>query len=344
MNKIRLAVSGAGFIGKRHIATIAQCEHAELLAIADPATSTQALAEQYQARLYSDLETLLSQQKPDGVVIATPTELHEQGTLIALQAGAHVLLEKPIAPTLAEAERIIAAAAASGRHVLVGHHRRYYALTDKTRELVQNGALGQLIGVSGQWTSLKNTAYFQPDWRKKRESGPVLINLIHEIDSLRTICGELSSVMALANSNTRGFAKEDTVAIILNFANGALGTFLLSDTTPSPWTFEFATGENSAFPRQHQNAYRFMGSDAALEYPNLKLWRYPSAGRDWHHAMQAEEILLPLEDAFACQCQHFCEVIAGRAEPRITARDASRTLAATLAVLEAADSGQQIDL
>lgn len=345
MKKIRLGLMGAGVIGRRHIEAMIDTEQAELVAIADPEPSVKALADQHHASYYDNYDALLDDKNElNGVVVATPTENHEHATLAALQAGLHVLVEKPITPTLAAAERIIAAAAVADRHVLVGHHRRYYALTNKARDVIQSGVLGQLVAINGQWTTLKHDDYYLPDWRKKRESGPVLINLIHEIDSLRYLCGEISTLSALLNNSVRQYEKEDTAAVMMRFASGVIGTFVLSDAAPSPWTFELATGENPAFPPSYQNSYRFMGSEAALEYPKLTLWQHKPGERSWHHAMQAEDLNLDLGDAYLQQCQHFCEVIAGDAEPRITAEDATRTLAATLAVFEAANSGRQISL
>jgi predicted dehydrogenase len=335
----RLALIGAGVIGKRHMEAVAATGNAELVAIADPAATVDA----GRVPVYAEFAEMLAEVRPDGVIVATPTEHHLLPALAALDANAHVLVEKPITATLAEANALVEMSAESGLHVLVGHHRRYYPAVHKAREILRSGALGDLLGVSGQWTVRKADAYYNPDWRKKREAGPILTNLIHEIDSLRFICGEIASISAEVAS-VRGFEKEDTAALTIRFANGALGSFLLSDAAPSPWAWEFATGENPAFPHSGQNPCRFMGSRAALDFPNLVLWQHPEGEPDWNQPIEPTPIRTTLGDAYAAQCAHFCAVIRGSEPPRITAADAAETLRATLAVFDAAASGARVDL
>jgi predicted dehydrogenase len=267
-----------------------------------------------------------------------------QPVLSALKSKAHVLVEKPITASMEEAELIIRSSQECAREVLVGHHRRYYGMIQKVRELIRGGGLGQLIGVSGLWAVRKPDAYYEPDWRKQRSSGPVLINLIHEIDLLRYLCGELVSISAKIRRGLRSHPKEETAAVLLEFEDGAVGTFLLSDVAPSPWTWEQAVGENPDFPRSAQNVYRFIGSKAALDFPNLVLWQHEGRHRDWMHEISPEPITVEFEDPYVAQCRHFCAVINGNDQPRITAVDAAKTLRATLAVFEAADKGTEIRL
>lgn len=341
MDPLRLAVIGAGTIGKKHIRVIAAEPDAALVAIADPDPAAQDLVGDTGARYFADVESMLGEMQPEGVIVATPTEHHLAPALAALDAGAHLLIEKPVAATLDEAQQIAAKSQAAGRRVLVGHHRRYYALVHKAREIVRGGTLGQLVGVTGQWTVLKPESYFKPIWRQFRPAGPVLTNLVHELDTLRYVCGEISTVSAETAGGVRGHEKEETAVLAMRFANGALGSFLMSDAAPSPWAWELATGENPAFPPAGRNVYRFMGSAAALEFPNLKIWRYRPGEEGWNHTLESEEIALPLGDAFASQCAHFCAVIRGREEARVSAEDATGTLAAALAVFAAMERGRR---
>ena len=177
---------------------------------------------------------------------------------------------------------------------------------------------------------------------EKRESGPVLTNLIHEIDTLRYICGEVASISAEVSHDVMGFEKEDAATMVLKFRNGALATFLMSDRTPSPWIWEFATGETTAYPRSGQNVVRFMGTTGALEFPNLVLWHHGDKTPDWNHAIKQDEVPHKLGSAFISQIAHFCAVISGHEDPVITARDATESLKVTLAVFEAARTGNRI--
>lgn len=140
------------------------------------------------------------------------------------------------------------------------------------------------------------------------------------------------------------FDKEDAVAISLKFACQAVGSFVLSDRTPSPWTWEMALGENVKFPKTGMNAIRFLGNAGALEFPNLVLWGHDRENGNWHHEIRPEEIDTPFIDAYVAQCEHLCSVARGLEEPIIDALNGSRSLDATLAAARAAAEGTRITL
>ena len=230
------------------------------------------------------------------------------------------------------------------KQILVGHHRRYSGQIQHTKRMIGNGILGQLVGVSGIWATRKPDSYFEPEWRKQRTSGPVLINLIHEMDIFRHVCGEIASISATVAGGIRQHPKEETTAVLVEFQSGVLGTFLLSDVTPSPWTWEQATGENPSFPKSLQNVYRFIGTKASLDFPNLVVWRHAGNESDWFQEISAEVIGGDTGDAYAEQIRHFCAVINNKADPRIDSADATKTLKATLAVFEASEKGIRVQL
>ena len=140
----------------------------------------------------------------------------------------------------------------SGVPVLVGHHRRHNPRIKAIRDKVAGGEIGQLTAVVGLWLLKKPDDYFDVAWRREAGGGPLLINLLHDIDNLRFICGEISEVQAMTSNKARGFAVEDTAGLLLKFAGGAIGTVTLSDTTPAPWSWELSSGENAAYPKQDQ--------------------------------------------------------------------------------------------
>ncbi len=340
----RIALIGAGAIGKRHLDAISMSESAQLAAIADPCPGAAEIAARHGVRHYPDAGNMLRDITPSGVIIATPTEHHLEPALTALDAGCHLLIEKPIAATVTEAEEISRAAGERGLEVLVGHHRRYYPHVARAREIVVGGSLGQLVTVSGQWSVRKPDRYYAPDWRKRPPAGPVLTNLVHEIDYLRHVAGEIRSVTGLAGNPVQGFEKEDVAAFAIQFENGAVGAFVMSDQADSPWAWEMATGENPAYPRNGQNCITFSGTRGALEFPNLRLWTSDGEPASWVTPKSSRDLPLELGDAFIRQVEHFAEIIAGRAEPVISAADATGTLRVTLAVLESASCGSRIDI
>jgi len=343
-HKTKLGLIGAGTIGKRHLQAISEVIQAELVAIVDTDPLAKSIATKTNVSFFSSASQMLREIQPDGVIVCTPTEVHLEPVLSSLEYNAHVLVEKPIAPSLEEAQQIVESSKRFNRQVLVGHHRRYSEQIQQTKRMMESGVLGELVGVTGIWAVRKTDAYFEPEWRKQRTSGPVLINLIHEIDTLRYVCGEIVSLSAKVSKGIREHPKEETTALLFEFQSGALGTFLLSDVTPSPWTWEQATGENPNFPKTSQNVYRFIGSKASLDFPNLVLWRHAGNEPDWLHEISPEVIESEIEDAYVEQIRHFCAVIKSKEEPRINAVDAMKTLKATLAVFEASEKGVGIRL
>lgn len=340
----RIGLIGAGLIGQKHAQYLAASPDCVLAAIADPSPGAETVAAAYGVSLYAGFEAMLSNEKLDGVIIAAPNDLHEAAGVAAASAGVPMLIEKPIAADRDAAARLTEAAKKAGVPALVGHHRRYNVHARQVKKILGEGGLGRLVAVNSLWCVRKPEPYFEAAWRTRPGGGPVLINLIHEIDLLRFIVGEIVEVQALGSNAVRGFEVEDSVALCLRFANGALGTVLLSDTAPSPWSWEQASGENHpTFPKNQQNPTRFFGTEAALEFPSLKLWRHDGPA-NWNFSLTSEDISLTEVDVYAEQIAHFVRVIRGQEEPIITAEDASRSLATTLAVLDAIQSKKTISL
>lgn len=231
----RIAIAGAGMIGQAHIAALARCPELRLSALVDPSPAAVVVAERAGVPLYPTLDTLLAHDRPDGLLLATPNALHVPQALQCVAAGLPILLEKPIATTVAEGRTLLAAVESSGARVLIGHHRAHSPIMAKAREVVQSGQLGRLVAVMGSATFYKPDHYFaEGPWRTQPGGGPVLLNMIHEVHNLRMLCGDIVAVQAISSNAVRGHAVEDTMAISLRFASGALGTFLLSDTAACP--------------------------------------------------------------------------------------------------------------
>ncbi|MCP3371359.1 Gfo/Idh/MocA family protein [Bradyrhizobium cajani] len=341
--KMRIAVAGAGLIGRRHIELIESSRDCVLAGIADPSPAARDYALAHNVPCYADHRALLAQEKPDGLVIASPNTLHLPMALDCAEAGVPALIEKPVTETVATAQRLCTAVKKSGVPMLVGHHRRHNPIIKSARETVAGGKLGQLTAVVGLWLLKKPDDYFEVAWRREQGGGPLLINLIHDIDNLRFICGEIVEVQALTSNKMRGFAVEDTAALLLRFANGALGTVTVSDATPAPWSWELTAGENAVYPRQDQPCYVFAGTNGSLSVPTMELWSYPH-NPGWHAPLSREPVALAKFDPLVEQLRHFLAVIARREQPLISVEDAMGTLAVVEAVSDAARTGHKISL
>jgi predicted dehydrogenase len=167
---------------------------------------------------------------------------------------------------------------------------------------------------------------------KKLEGGPLLINLIHEIDCLRFIIGEIESVQAIASNTTRGFEVEDTVSIIMRFENGELGSFMLSDSIASSYLWEMASGQALYFPHQPGDCYFFGGRKGTLAVPGMTYWMHDKDTEHWQHPFVSQQISLDGSRTYENQLNHFIAVIEGIGKPIVSANDVTRTLAATMAI------------
>lgn len=347
MTALRIAVAGAGLIGQAHIAAVRSNPDCRLHAIVDPAALAATLAASAEVRHYADLGDLLAHDPPDAIILATPNQLHLEQALACIDAGVPTLLEKPIAPTVAQAEQLVQVVDRGGVKMLIGHHRAHSPIMARAREVVASGVLGRLVAVTGSATFFKPDHYFaEGPWRSAPGGGPILINMIHEVHNLRMLCGEIVAVQALASSAIRGFAVEDTVSINLRFANGALGSFMLSDTAASARSWEQTSQENKAYPSyDDEDCYVISGTHGSLAIPTMRLKTYPSSEeRSWWKPFETGVAGMVRADPLMRQIAHFCAVVRGQAEPLVSARDGLANLRITEAIAAAARSGGTIVL
>ncbi len=346
-----LAVAGAGAIGRRHIELIQASPRTRLCAVVDPAPAAVDIAASLGLAHFASLEALFAQPgnaKPDGVILATPNHLHVPGALTCMQHGVPTLVEKPVAASLEAGRQLLDALAKNPVPMLVGHHRRHSSTLQMARRAIASGSLGRVVTVMGSAQFYKPDSYFeQGRWRRESGGGPVLINLIHEMDNLRYLCGEIDSVHAIASSAVRQFDVEDSAVITLRFASGALGTFTLSDTVASPRSWEQTSGENTAYPRYPlEDCYFIAGTRGSMAVPTLRIWTHAQNGREpgWFTPFVEQTLALETIDPLAAQLDHFCDVMAGSAAPIISVADALRSLLAVEAVRQSIATGKTVVL
>jgi predicted dehydrogenase len=342
-HRLRVAVVGVGLIGRRHMKLVSQSPHAELSAVVDPDPRALEVALAAGVPWYQTLDELLGSDPPDGAVIATPSELHVEHGLACIAANVPVLVEKPIATTVGDGLRLVEAAEAHGRPLLVGHHRRHSPFLVAASDIVRSGVLGDPVGVVATTMFVKPADYFDAGpWRRQPGGGPILINLIHDIDALRMLVGEVVAVQAMASSRVRRFPVEDTVAVALQFAGGALGSMLVSDAAASPLSWELTAGEDPAFPRQEGvDCYVIAGTRGSLGIPTMRLTTY-EGDPSWTAFTRMSTVPVRQADPLKRQLEHFCAVIGGVAKPEVSGRDALETLRVTLAVEQAARTGYRV--
>jgi len=253
------AVIGCGTISVVHLEAVRNLQGADLVAVcdADP-DRVGAAARQYEVAGFTDHRQLLDEVRPDVVHVCTPHDQHVPVALDCLEAGVNVLLEKPVAATVEEAERLIEAA---DRHpeVKVGIclQNRYNVATRAAREMLGSGELGAVRGGSATLLWHRGPEYYQArPWRgRKRESGGgVLINqAIHTLDLLEWLLGDVSRVRgSTGRYGLDGVVDvEDTASVLLDHAGGARSVLFATNTnvTDTPVIIEIVT--ESAVLRIH---------------------------------------------------------------------------------------------
>lgn len=343
--RVRIAVAGSGLIGQEHIRRIAESSSAELCAVVDPAPAAREVAERHGVPLFASLQELFADERPDGVILATPNRFHVAGGLECVAAGVPVLVEKPLAETPDDAERLVEAADAAGVPLLVGHHRRHSPLLAEAARIIGEGMVGEIVAVVGTALFRKPDDYFDAGpWRKEPGGGPILINMIHEADDLRALCGEIVRVQASVSNAARGFAVEDTAAITLTFANGALGTFMLSDAAAAVASWEQTSRENLAYAHaDDEDCYLIAGTRGSLGIPTMRLRTY-AGDASWWEPFESRTAAVERHDPLAAQLAHFVAVTRGEAQPLVSGRDGLQSLRVVEAILEAARTGGVVEV
>lgn len=340
---VRIALVGTGFIGKRHIGFLRSRPVFDLIAAADPAPGAAPYLKEQGVPHFPDYRVMLEQERPDGVIVATPNNLHEEVALACIEAGIPAVVEKPISDTLASAMRIAKAAKEKDVAILVGHHRRHNPMMRAAKAFLDQGTLGDIVSVAALDLRRKPDSYYEAPWRREPGGGPMLINGIHDIDCLRFLCGEIDSVFALQTNRTRGFKVEDTAAVTIRFASGAIGNLTLSDTVQAPWAWEITSGEEPEYPRVTEDCYFICGSHGSLTVPTLTHWQNERGGGR-ADPFQRKQLFYVPADPWVEELLHFARVIRGEEKPLITADDGARTLAAVLAVARSAETGQPVSV
>lgn len=334
-SRMPVAVMGAGAIGRMHVDRMLVHPEVSVAGIADPTPAAAEFARERGVPYFGDHRALLEASGAKAAIVATPNATHADVGIDCIRRGLPVLMEKPVADTAQEARRLCDAARDAGVPLMVGHQRRHNPIIRRAKELLAQGVIGRPVCATGLATWLKPDSYFEPAWRRQAGGGPVLINLIHDIDLLRYLLGEVQSIQAMTSNAVRGFEVEDTAGVVMRFANGALVTLSVTDAAVTPWNWDLSAGEADHYAQVDVDTHFISGTEGSLTLPHLNVWRHPGK-RGWHEPLALERQMLHRRDPYVEQLRHLRAVAEGREQPVCSGEDGMRTLLAALAVGRAA--------
>ena len=334
----QLAVVGYGLVGKKHAQAIIDHPESELCAIVEPIEINSL------KNHYSSLDTLLENQKPDGIILATPTPLHIQQGLACIEKHIPILIEKPISVHSKDAKILLDRANKLNVPILVGHHRRHNDIVKNAKNMINSGQIGEIYSVHSTCWFFKPDSYFEAsEWRSKRGAGPILVNLVHDIDLLRHFCGEVKSVFAISSPSKRGFETESVAAATLHFENGIIATISVSDSIASPWSWEMTSQENEIYPFTNQSCYMIGGSKASISLPDLTVWSHKEEP-NWWTEIEPSFTDFKKNDPFENQLSNFINVIRGKETPIVSGLEGYKSLKVVESILLSSETNKAIKI
>ncbi len=357
MKPVRVGLIGCGKVGQIHATALRSLAEAELTAVCDVSPErVRAFADQYGAHGYTDVNAMLSEGKVEAVIIGTPHPLHAAPAIRAAEAGVHVLVEKPMAATLADCDAMLAAANRAGVLLSVISQRRFYEPVRRMKEAIDAGKIGRpALGVFTMY-SWREPSYYQSDpWRGKwdTEGGGVLVNQSpHQLDLLLWFMGPVAEVSGYwANVNHPTVEVDDTAVAILRFQNGGLGAIVTSVAQkPGIDTKVHIHGTSGASVgvETDRGATFIAGMTALTEPPLNDLWTIPGEEHLLPSFQADDRARFTQIDAIThyhrLQFQDFLRAIRERRPPLVTGEDGRAVVELFTAIYRSNREGRPVRL
>lgn len=328
MGELSVALIGCGFIGEVHARSWSKVKGAKLVAAVDIIEGrAKKLAEDYNIpHRLTDYTKVLDMKEVDIVDVCTPTYTHKEIAVAAAKSGKHVLVEKPIALRLRDADEMIQAAKSAGVKFMVAHVLRFWPEYVEAKRIVDSGALGEpRIARAYRQSSFPEWALWHKD---RRLSGGVFVDMsIHDVDWLRWALGEVVEVFARGGTlKTRDATTHDYTHAILKFKSGTIA--YVDGSWIQPPGFSFTT------------YLEIVGTKGMLTVDN----QGPAAVRVYRPGAPPAAFTPFDEDGYDREVKHFYECIVVDKEPAVTGEEARRTLEVVLAGLKSVDEGKPVKL
>ncbi len=334
---LRAAVVGLG-LGRHHVEAYTANPAVELAALCDANSErlSRYLAQYPGVRGYSRIEEMLAAERLDLVSIVTPDWLHADLGIQALRAGAHVISTKPLTTTIEDAQRFIAAADATGRHLMVAHERRFHPRYRAIKRVMDEGLLGTIFYAELDYFTNKRRQFDATPWYKSAEHprAAILGTGAHAVDLLRWFAGEVVEAWGAGNHLAYPEFPGDECQIgVFKLAGGAIGkvtqTYGSIRGAGEPDLRVVLHGTKGSIEDEKLLSMDFFGGKDVKEVAEREAWREVPPVRQE-------------ESSHRATINHFVDCLLTGQDPQPDGREGARTVAACLAVVESSATGKPV--
>ena len=339
MKTYQIAILGCSKVAHLHTKAIGNLPNATLAAVwSRTPESAEKFATVYDVKPYGDIQTMIREKNIDLVIVCNAHPFHKDVAVEAARAGAHVLVEKPLASTLEHCDAIINECQRAGVRLGVISQRRWYASVQRVRSAIEDGKIGTPSLGTINMLNWRDKAYYDSDpWRGKweMEGGGILVNQApHQLDILLWYMGEVDEVYGLwRNINHPYIEVEDTALAIVKFKNGGIGNIIASNSQkPGIYGKVHVHGSNGASVGvQTDGGSMFVaGMSSILEPPVNDLWTVPGEEqmlKDWiREDSELFERIDPTVYFMERQIEDFLQALDENREPLVNGIDGRRTV------------------
>jgi UDP-N-acetylglucosamine 3-dehydrogenase len=340
MSTLKVGVIGCGSIAKyRHLPEYKLNKNVEIVAVCDiVAERAEKIAEEYGAKAFSDYKEVLKLEDIDAISVCLPNYLHAPVSIDALNAGKHVICEKPMATSKEEAEAMINAAKRNDKKLMIAHNQRFVASHQKAKEIIESGKLGKIYsfkttfghpGPEGWSVDGAGSWFFN---KEKAFIGAMGDLGVHKADLMRYLLGEFTEVGAFIETNAKQNTDVDDNAVcILRTESGIIGTLAAS------WAY-MSGGDNSTIIYGEKGTLRL---EADPEYSLIEEYR---DGSVVYHKLDKIQTNEEGGQSTSHVINHFVDCIVENKEPLINGEEGMKSLQIILAALESKETKQIVSL
>lgn len=356
MEKLKTAVIGVGKVTPLHVAALAKLPQSSFTAVCSSKKEKAGdFARKYGIKGYTDVTEMVIREKIDVAIVCTPHPYHRSPAIAAMEAGAHVLIEKPLASSLADSDAILDAARKYSRKTGVVSQRRWYRPVQRMKAAIDAGKIGRPALGTVYMLGWRDEKYYTSDpWRGswKGEGGGVLVNQApHQIDLLQWFMGEIDELYGVwANLNHPFIEVEDTALAIIKFKNGALGNIVVSNSQkPGIYGKVHVHGENGASVgvQTDGGAMFVAGMSNILEPPVNDIWTVPGEEHLLKEMVRGDSeffnsLANPVEYFHERQIEDFLQAIIEDRKPIVTGEEGRITVEIFTAIYRSARDNKPV--